>query len=59
MGYFDKLSEYYKSEQFQKDGKRFERQVKGSFISTAIIIGIVFLLIIVLVIIGGIQSIFK
>ncbi|KXK53670.1 MAG: hypothetical protein UZ05_CHB002001046 [Chlorobi bacterium OLB5] len=59
MGYFNKLSEYYKSEQFEKDGKRFEKQLKGSFISTAVIIGIVFLLIIVLVILAGIQSIFN
>ncbi|HMQ78310.1 MAG TPA: hypothetical protein PKE39_00875 [Ignavibacteria bacterium] len=58
MGYFDKLSDYYRSEQFNKDGKRFEKQVKNSFLSTAIIIGAVFLLIAVLVIIGGLQSLF-
>ncbi len=56
MGYFEKLQQYYKSEQADKDIKRFERQAKNSFISTAVIIGIVFLLIIVLVVIGGIQS---
>ncbi len=56
MGYFEKLQQYYKSEQADKDVKRFERQAKNSFISTAVIIGIVFLLIIVLVVIGGIQS---
>ncbi len=55
--YFEKLSEYYKSPQADKDNKRFIRQVKGTFISTAIIIGVVFLLIIVLVVIIGIQSI--
>ena len=58
MGYFDKLSDYYRSEQFNKDGKRFEKQVKNSFLSTAIIIGAVFLLIAVLVIIGGLQLLF-
>lgn len=59
MGYFDKLSDYYRSEQFDKDGKRFEKQAKNTFISTAVIIGVVFLLIIVLVIIAGIQSVFN
>ncbi|MCC6865637.1 MAG: hypothetical protein IT280_05695 [Ignavibacteria bacterium] len=58
MGYFDKLSEYYKSEQFDKDGKRFENQVKNSFLSTFIIIGIVFFLIIILVAYSFISSIF-
>jgi len=56
MGYFEKLQQYYKSEQADKDVKRFERQAKNSLFSTAVIIGIVFLLIIVLVVIGGIQS---
>lgn len=59
MGYFEKLQEYYRSEQADKDVKRFERQAKNTFISTAVIIGVVFLLIIVLVVIGGIQSLFR
>lgn len=58
MGYFDKLSDYYRSEQFNKDGKRFEKQVKNTFLSTAIIIGVVFFLIVVVIIIAGIQSVF-
>ena len=58
MGYFEKLSDYYKSDQFNNDGKRFEKQVKNTFLSTAIIIGAVFLLIAVLVIYSVISSIF-
>lgn len=58
MGYFDKLSDYYRSEQFNKDSKRFERQAKNTFLSTAIIIGAVFLLIALLVIYSVISSIF-
>ncbi len=56
--YFDKLSEYYKSDQAEKDKKRFEKQATNTFISTAIILGVVFLLIVVIVIIAGIQSVF-
>mgnify|MGYP003465792843 FL=1 len=56
--YFDKLSEYYKSDQAEKDKKRFEKQDTNTFISTAIILGVVFLLIVVIVIIAGIQSVF-
>ncbi len=56
--YFDKLSEYYKSDQADKDKKRFEKQAKNTFISTAIILGVVLLLIVVIVIIMGIQSVF-
>ena len=56
--YFDKLSEYYKSDQAEKDKKRFEKQATNTFISTAIILGVVFLLIVVIVIIAEIQSVF-
>lgn len=49
MGYFEKLNEYYKSEQSNKDIKRFERQAKNTFLSTAIIIGVVFFLIFIIV----------
>ncbi len=56
--YFDKLSEYYRSDQAERDKKRFEKQAKNTFISTAIILGVVFLLIVVIVIIAGIQSVF-
>ena len=56
--YFDKLSAYYKSEQADKDNKRFEKQAKNTFITTAVILGIVFLFIAVVVIIAGIQSVF-
>lgn len=56
--YFDKLSEYYKSEQAEKDKKRFEKQATNTFISTAIILGVVFFLIVVIVIIAGLQSVF-
>jgi hypothetical protein len=55
--YFQKLSEYYNSEQADKDNKRFVRQVKNTFITTAVILGIVFFLIIVLVVALGIESI--
>lgn len=58
MGYFDKLSDYYRSEQFNKDSKRFERQAKNTFLSTAIIIGAVFLLIFVLVMYSLVSSLF-
>lgn len=57
--YFDKLSEYYKSDKADKDNQRFIKQVKNTWISSAIIMGIVFLLIIVILIITGIQSIFN
>ena len=56
--YFDKLSEYYKSEQANKDNKRFIKQVKNTYISMAIIAAVVFLLIIVLLVITGLQSVF-
>ena len=52
--YFDKLSEYYKSDQAEKDKKRFEKQATNTFISTAIILGVVFLLVVVIVFISGI-----
>jgi len=57
--YFQKLSEYYNSDKADKDNKRFIKQVKNTYITTAIIMGIVFLLIIVIVLIAGIQSIFR
>jgi hypothetical protein len=56
--YFEKLSEYYKSDQADKDKKRFERQAKNTFLTSVIVLGIVFLFIAVIVIIAGIQSIF-
>lgn len=57
--YFQKLSEYYKSEQSDKDNKRFVKQAKNTFITTAVILGLVFFFIIVLVVVLGIESIFK
>jgi uncharacterized integral membrane protein len=59
MGYFEKLAEYYKSDKAEQDNKRFIKQVKNSYISTAIIIGVLFLLIVILMIISGIQSLFN
>jgi len=56
--YFDKVSEYYKSDQSDKDKKRFEKQVKNTFITTAVILGVVFLLIGVIVLITMFKSIF-
>lgn len=57
--YFEKLSEYYKSEQADKDNRRFIKQVKNTYISSAIIIGLVFFFIIVIMIVMGIGSLFK
>lgn len=57
--YFQKLSEYYNSEQADKDNNRFIKQVKNTYITTAIILGIVFFLIIVLVVVLGIESVLK
>lgn len=59
MNYFEKLGEYYKSDKARKDNDRFVKQVKGTFISSAVIIGVVFFLIIVLLVITGIQSLFN
>ncbi len=56
--YFEKLSEYYKSEQADKDNKRFERQAKNTFLTSVIVLGVVFFLIAVIIIITGISSIF-
>lgn len=56
--YFDKLSEYYKSEKAEKDNERFVKQVKNSFVSTAIIIGIVFFLIAAIIVISALSSVF-
>jgi uncharacterized membrane protein YkgB len=56
--YFDKVSEYYKSDQSNKDKNRFEKQVKNTFITTAVILGVVFLLIGVIVLITMFKSIF-
>lgn len=57
--YFQKLSEYYNSEQADKDNKRFIKQVKNTYITTAVILGLVFLGIIILVVILAIESILK
>lgn len=57
--YFDKLSEYYRSDRAEKDKNRFEKQIKSTFISTAIIIGAVFLLIFVLVMYSLVSSLFR
>ena len=57
--YFEKLSEYYRSDKAEKDNERFIRQAKGSVVSSIVIIGIVFLLIIVIVVISGISSLIK
>ena len=57
--YFEKLSEYYKSDKSDSDNQRFIKQVKNSYVSTFIVIGAVFLLIVVIVIIMGIQSFFN
>jgi t-SNARE complex subunit (syntaxin) len=57
--YFEKLNEYYKSDKADKDNQRFIKQAKNTFISSAIILGIVFLLIIIIVVIMGIQSVFN
>lgn len=57
MSYFQKLSEYYNSEQADKDNKRFIKQVKNTYISTAIILGVVFLGIIILCVILAIGSV--
>jgi uncharacterized BrkB/YihY/UPF0761 family membrane protein len=57
--YFEKLSEYYRSDKAEQDNNRFIRQAKNSFISSIIIIGVVLFLVIVVVVIMGIQSIFS
>jgi type IV secretory pathway component VirB8 len=57
--YFEKLNEYYKSDKADKDNQRFIKQAKNTFISSAIILGLVFLLIIITVVIMGIQSVFN
>ncbi len=54
--YFDKLSEYYKSDKADKDNQRFVKQARNTMVSSLIIIGIVFLLIIVVIIFSGLQS---
>jgi len=54
--YFDKLSEYYKSDKADKDNQRFVKQARNTMVSSLIIIGIVFLLIIVVLIFSGLQS---
>lgn len=55
--YFDKLNEYYKSDKADKDNQRFIKQAKNTFITSAVILGTVFLLIIIIAIIMGIQSV--
>jgi uncharacterized integral membrane protein len=57
--YFDKLNEYYKSDKADKDNQRFVKQAKNTFITSAIILGIVFLLIIIIDVIIGVQSVFN
>ncbi|MBE2219566.1 MAG: hypothetical protein IAE90_15250 [Ignavibacteria bacterium] len=54
--YFDKLSEYYKSDKSDKDNQRFVKQARNTMVSSLIIIGIVFFLIVVVLIFSGLQS---
>ena len=56
--YFEKLSEYYQSDKAGRDSDRFIKQVKNTYISTAIIIGGVFLLILILSLILAAESFF-
>lgn len=56
--YFEKLSEYYKSERAEKDNQRFVKQVKNTFLSTAIILGLVFFLIAAIIVISALSSVF-
>ncbi len=55
--YFQKLSEYYNSDNADRDNKRFIRQLKNTYVSTAIIIGAVFFLIIIILIITAVSSV--
>ncbi len=57
--YFDKLNQYYKSDKADNDNQRFVKQVRNTWISAAIIIGLVFLVTVLIFIISGIQSIFS
>jgi len=59
MGILNKISEYNQRKMSEDPAERFAKQVKGSFISTAVIIGLLFIIIIVLVIINAISSIFS
>jgi hypothetical protein len=56
--YFEKLSEYYKSDKADKDNQRFIKQAKNTFLTSVIIIGLVFFLIIVIVLISVVRSVF-
>ena len=56
--YFDKLSEYYKSDQAEKDNQRFVKQAKNTFISSVVIIGVVVFLIVVVLLISVFHSVF-
>ncbi|MBL8017242.1 MAG: hypothetical protein JNK43_08235 [Ignavibacteria bacterium] len=56
--YFDKLSEYYKSDRAEKDNQRFIRQAKSTFLSTAIILGLVFFMIAAIIVISAFSSLF-
>jgi len=56
--YFDKLSEYYKSDRAEKDNQRFIKQAKNTFLSTAIILGLVFFLIAAIILISALSSVF-
>lgn len=58
MGLIEKFAAYNQRKMAEDPGDRFVRQVKGSFISTAVIIGIVFALIVIIVIINAVSSVF-
>ena len=58
MGLKEKFADYNRRKMAEDPGERFVRQVKGSFLSTAVIIGIVFALIVVFIIINAVSSIF-
>ncbi|MEO8665112.1 MAG: hypothetical protein ABI462_06420 [Ignavibacteria bacterium] len=59
MNINEKLSAYFQRKAAEDPSERFQKQVKGSFISTAVIIGVVFILIVVLVLINAVSSLFK
>jgi hypothetical protein len=56
---FNKLSDYFQRKAAEDANERFMRQLKGSFLSTAIIIAVVFALIIIIVVISAVSSIFS
>jgi len=59
MGMLDKISDHYKKKAAEDPAERFAKQVKGSFVSTAVIIGIVIFLIIIIIFINAITSLFN